>query len=92
MLGKVTTSIPENFRDLSLDHAPLGCLTKSVASPGGWGKFELTPEQMEQYWRDGYLSNIQVLSEEQCERLLQDYRTFLVRSNHIGAIYGKVGF
>ena len=70
--------VADTFRDLSLNHAPLGRLTEGVATPGGWSKFQLTPEQIEQYWRDGYLSNIPVLSEEQCDMLLEDYKTFLV--------------
>lgn len=41
-------------------------------------KFKLTDEQVEQYWRDGYISNIPVLTEEQCDKLLEDYSKFLV--------------
>ena len=79
MKGTVSTKVPDDFRDLSLDHTPLGCLTEGVKTPGEWDKFKLTPEQVEQFWRDGYLSNIQVLSEQQCHKLLEDYKTFLVR-------------
>ena len=68
----------DTFQDLSLSHTPLGHLTGGVAAPGEWGKFQLTPEQVEQFWRDGYISNIPVLSEEQVSKLLEDYKTFLV--------------
>jgi len=44
-----------------------------------WAKHQLSDAQVEQFWSQGYLSNIPVLSEEQCEKLLKDYRTFLVR-------------
>ena len=43
-----------------------------------WQQYRLTEEQLEQYWADGYLSNIKVLSEEQCDILLEDYKLFLV--------------
>ena len=41
-------------------------------------QFQLTQEQVDQYWRDGYLSGIRVLSDEQCQLLLDDYQTFMV--------------
>ena len=44
-----------------------------------WSGLRLSQEQVDQFWRDGYLSNIPVLSEKQCELLLSDYKTFLVR-------------
>ncbi len=78
LLGTVKTEVSADFHDLSLEHAPLGCLTGNIADPGEWEKFKLTPEQVEKYWTDGYLSNIPVLSEEQCDKLLEDYKTFLV--------------
>ena len=43
-----------------------------------WQQYRLTEEQLEQYWADGYLPNIKVLSEEQCDILLEDYKLFLV--------------
>lgn len=36
-------------------------------------QLKLTSEQVDKYWEQGYLSNIPVLSEEQCETLLKDY-------------------
>jgi len=70
--------VSEGFQDLSLEHSPLGCLTEAVTSPQELKHFQLTPEQVEQYWEEGYLSNIPVLSEEQCDKLLKDYNKFLV--------------
>lgn len=75
--GAVTANVPDTFRDLSLDHAPLGCLTGGVASRSEWQGFELSGEQVQQFWRDGYLSNIPVLTQQQCDKLLQDYQQFL---------------
>ena len=77
----MTTEVPDTFHDLSLEHKPLGCLTGGVASPEAWSKFKLSPEQVEQYWSDGYLSNIPVLTDDQCDKLLEDYKTFLVRGD-----------
>lgn len=41
-------------------------------------QFKLTQAQVDQYWKDGYLSGFRVLSDEQCELLLEDYKIFLV--------------
>lgn len=78
MKGAVTVPVSDTFHDLSLDHKPLGCLTGGVTSPKEWNQFQLTPEQVEQYWRNGYISNIPVLTSEQCDKLLEDYKKFLV--------------
>ena len=43
-----------------------------------WQQYRLTEEQIDQYWTNGYLPNIKVLSEEQCDKLLTDYKLFLV--------------
>lgn len=43
-----------------------------------WQQYRLTEEQIDQYWANGYLPNIKVLSEEQCDKLLADYKLFLV--------------
>ena len=43
-----------------------------------WSQYKLSEAQVDQYWRDGYISNIRVLADEQCDLLLQDYQVFLV--------------
>jgi hypothetical protein len=74
--GAVRVPVPASFTDLSTVHSSLGHL-----SDGGervdWRGYQLSQEQVEQFWREGYLSNIPVLSEDQCQLLLSDYRTFL---------------
>ena len=50
-------------------------------TPSEWRKYELSPAQVEQFWEEGYLSRIPVLTEEQCDKLLQDYALFLVGVN-----------
>lgn len=47
----------------------------SIQDHAEYEQLKLTPEQIDMYWEQGYLSNIPVLSEEQCEILLKDYRT-----------------
>ena len=41
-------------------------------------RFKLTNEQIEQFWRDGYLLHVPVLTPEQCDKILEDYKYFLV--------------
>ena len=43
-----------------------------------WQTFRLSDEQVRQYHKDGYISNVKILSDEQCDRLLADYSLFLV--------------
>jgi hypothetical protein len=78
--GAVNVPIPDGFRDLSLDHHPLGYLCHPVQDPKNWLKYRLTQEQVDQYWRDGYLTNIRVLSDDDCDLILKDYEIFLVRN------------
>ena len=78
--GIVDMEVPKDFRDLSLDHVLLGSLTggKTQLQASEWKQFELSREQVEEYWEKGFLTNVRVLSEDQCERILQDYKHFLV--------------
>lgn len=55
------------------------CLSQD-SSPDDVTKYNLTEAQVDQYWNDGYLSGIRVLSDEQCDLLLEDYKIFLVGS------------
>ncbi len=79
-LGTVTASIPDDFQDLSLCHTPLGCLVSELPGRQEWEELKLTPKQVDQFWRDGYISNIPVLTDEQCQKLLDDYKVFLVNN------------
>ncbi|XP_065841249.1 phytanoyl-CoA dioxygenase domain-containing protein 1-like [Oscarella lobularis] len=75
--GLVTDPVPEDVKDWSTESKPTGVLFKNPESTEEWRRFRLTPSQIDQYWRDGYLSNIRVLSEEMCDKLLEDYKQFL---------------
>lgn len=78
-MGAVSVPVPPGFRDLSLDHTPLGTLSsEKLSDQEVWIKYRLSSEQIERFWKDGYLSNIRVLNEEQCEKILAEYDPFLV--------------
>ena len=95
--GVVDIPVPDGFRDLSLDHKPLGCLCSEIKvrvvrnfiqkkahfliflqKPSEWQQYQLTQDQIDQFWHDGYLTNLPVLSSEQCDKLLKEYSVFLV--------------
>ncbi|CAI8052126.1 hypothetical protein GBAR_LOCUS28537 [Geodia barretti] len=77
--GAVTASVPEDFTDLSTVHHSLGSLSVQEGGESGddWISHQLSQEQVDQFWRDGYLSNIPVLAQKQVQLLLKDYKTFL---------------
>ena len=52
-----------------------------------WHKYKLTQEQVDSYWTNGYLPNIRVLSEDQCDKLLEDYKVFLVSGVFVCSMY-----
>ncbi|KAL5019597.1 hypothetical protein ScPMuIL_002489 [Solemya velum] len=63
--------------DWSTVHEPTGELFAPIQNSAEWRSFRFTPEQVSQYWRDGYISNIPVLTPDQCDRILADYTYFL---------------
>ncbi|ESO93738.1 hypothetical protein LOTGIDRAFT_203077 [Lottia gigantea] len=63
--------------DLSTIHKPIGNLFEPIKDKSEWNKFKLSEKEIEEFWRDGYLLNKQVLTEKQCDQILEDYRTFL---------------
>ena len=56
-----------------------------VQDPNGrdWSEHQLSASQVKRYWDEGYLSNVPVLTEEQCDRLLEAYETFLVSVSQV---------
>ncbi|XP_065884452.1 uncharacterized protein [Dysidea avara] len=75
--GVVDLNLPEGFKDLSTVHVPIGGLFDQPQTGKEWHKYKLTQEQVDSYWTNGYLPNIRVLSEDQCDKLLEDYKVFL---------------
>lgn len=50
-----------------------------------WKNFKLDQSQMDCFRRDGFLLNVPVLTEEQCDRILEDYRYFMVTFRNINS-------
>ena len=70
--GMVYDAVPEDFRDLSLDHSPLGSLLDAVpSSEAEVAPHRLSQQRVDQYWRDGFITNVPVLTDEQCDILLE---------------------
>lgn len=76
----VTLDVPVDFHDLSLEHSLLGSLTggKRQLEADEWRQHQLPNEKVEEFWERGYLANVRVLTEEQCDQILSDYQHFLV--------------
>ncbi len=63
-------------RDLSEVHELLGDLFAFPESEEGWDRFRLTPEQLEFYRENGYLSGVPILTPEQVETLRTELAEF----------------
>ncbi|CAF0740660.1 unnamed protein product [Didymodactylos carnosus] len=69
----------EDVPDLSYISQPIGDLFGSLPTdPSSYTQYQLDAEQIQFYKENGYLINIKVLSEEQCDRILEDYKKFLL--------------
>ena len=62
--------------DLSLQHQPSGTLFSLPETPDRWKAFQLTPQQIADYERDGYLSGVRILDDAQIDRLLEELEVF----------------
>ncbi|XP_064595452.1 phytanoyl-CoA dioxygenase domain-containing protein 1 homolog [Liolophura sinensis] len=63
--------------DWSTLHKPTGELFSPVEEKKDWARFRLSDSQIDQFTRDGFLLNVPVLTEEECDRILEDYTYFL---------------
>ncbi|XP_064623781.1 phytanoyl-CoA dioxygenase domain-containing protein 1-like [Lineus longissimus] len=63
--------------DWSTVHQPTGEFGPPIKDCSEWSKFKLSQEQIDTFWRDGFLLHVPVLSHEDCDRILEDYRYFL---------------
>ncbi|KAK3106886.1 hypothetical protein FSP39_002090 [Pinctada imbricata] len=70
--------------DYSTVHQPLGELFTPVTSKEEWRSHMLSEEQIDQFWRDGYLLNVPLLSPADCDRILEDYKYFTGEKQHPG--------
>lgn len=60
------------IEDLSLRHEPVGNLFPRPASREEWARYRLSPEQVEAFRRDGFLTGVRVLTDEQVEALRRE--------------------
>ncbi|CAF1168503.1 unnamed protein product [Rotaria magnacalcarata] len=71
--------ISDDVLDLSTISEPIGELFGSLSNNGdSYTPYLLTTEQIEFYKTNGYLNQIRVLTDEQCDRLLEEYKRFLL--------------
>ncbi|XP_041373791.1 phytanoyl-CoA dioxygenase, peroxisomal-like isoform X2 [Gigantopelta aegis] len=63
--------------DWSTVDQPIGELFTPIEDKSAWSDFLLSDQQVAQFWKDGFLSNIRLLSEEQCDRIIADYKYFI---------------
>lgn len=64
-------------KDWSEVHEPSGDLFTPIKDPASWSPHFLTPQQLTDYERDGFLNHVKVLTDDQCDRILHDYRWFM---------------
>ncbi len=58
--------------DLSQHHGQIGSMFRIPSSPDQWRQYALTNEQLETYQRDGYVSGIRLLTDEQVDVLCDE--------------------
>ncbi|KAK7492458.1 hypothetical protein BaRGS_00016331 [Batillaria attramentaria] len=78
------TEFKPGVADWSTVHCLTGALATPVKDPQKWSSFAWPQERLDQFHKDGFVSNVRVLSEDQCDSLLQDYRYFLGEEKHPG--------
>ncbi|KAK7106231.1 phytanoyl-CoA dioxygenase domain-containing protein 1 homolog [Littorina saxatilis] len=83
-----SVAAPAEFKpgvpDWSTLHQSSGGLASPVNDAAAWKSYEWPEERVQQFNKDGFVSNVPVLTEEQCDRLLNDYRFFMGKENHPG--------
>jgi hypothetical protein len=60
------------MEDLSQYHQPITSMFHMPQSAGDWRQYALSGEQLEFYRREGYVSGIRLLSDEQVDRLCEE--------------------
>ncbi|KAH3691445.1 ectoine dioxygenase-like [Dreissena polymorpha] len=73
-----------SLQDCSMVHRPVGDLFAPVTDVDEWQSFMLSLSQIEQFQRDGFLLNVPVLTPDQCDKILADYKYFLGEEKHPG--------
>lgn len=77
----ITNDAPilDDVPDLSMISKPIESLFGSLPTDAdSYMCHRLTDEQIEFYKKNGYLTQVRVLTDEQCDRLLEEYKRFLL--------------
>ena len=74
------TAVQSNeVKDLSYESKPIGDLFGQLPTdPKEYAQHLLSDEQVEFYKTNGYLTQIRVLTDEQCDQILEEYKKFLL--------------
>jgi ectoine hydroxylase-related dioxygenase (phytanoyl-CoA dioxygenase family) len=75
------TSVQSNngVKDLSFESKPIGDLFGQLpTNPDDYARCLLSDEQIEFYKANGYLTQVRVLTDEQCNRIIDEYKKFLL--------------
>jgi len=74
---KTPVEVMPGVVDWSMVHQPAGNkLYDFHKDSADWNQWKLSSSQVEQYWRDGFLSDIPILTPEQCDLILQEYNYY----------------
>ncbi|KAK3804311.1 hypothetical protein RRG08_039232 [Elysia crispata] len=66
-----------SIKDWSLEHGPSGKLFQPVKNKADWATYKLTNQQIDTFWKDGFLNHIPLLSVDQCDAILKEYDIFM---------------
>ena len=76
--------------DLSFHSKPIGDLFGQLpVNPDHFARCLLSEDQVAFYRANGYLNQVRVLTDEQCNRLIDEYKRFLLWSDHHHTTHGK---
>ena len=65
-----------SVRDLSLRHQPVTDLFSGPGTDADWSTLQITPEQVQFYREQGYLSGLRVLTDEQVDVMCEELERF----------------
>jgi len=82
----MTTNNPvqsNEVSDLSFESKPIGALFGQLPSnPNDYAQYLLSEDQISFYKANGYLTQVRVLTDEQCNRIIDEYKRFLLWNNN----------
>ncbi|XP_033119624.1 phytanoyl-CoA dioxygenase, peroxisomal-like isoform X2 [Anneissia japonica] len=70
-----------SVKDWSTVSVPSGGLFKPVEDARSWSNFDLPAERVKEFWENGYITNVPVLTPDQCDNILTVYQELVEKSN-----------